>query len=175
LPNVTHPPGLTPAENVGGPAGRPDAMQSKGVRSGMGGGNAYEIKVRTERPELKAENFVKVIDGDKATQAKGVTNQNAADHIGFVREKSGLYTVHISEITTGNKDLKHLARQLEGATKIAYQDKQLGHLIVGKPQYRVFTDNPELIKALAKEGNKIKIGEGKAKDITVIDTRSVRR
>jgi hypothetical protein len=175
LPNFTHPPGLTPAENVGGPAGRPDAMLSKGVRSGTGGGNAYEIKVRAERPELKAENFVKVIDGDKATQAKGITGQNAADHIGFVREKSGLYTVQISEITTGNKDLKHLARQLEGATKIAYQDKQLGHLIVGKPQYRVFTDNPELIKALAKEGNKIKIGEGKAKDITVIDTRSVRR
>ncbi len=174
LPNVTHPPGLTPAENVGGPAGRPDAILSKGVRSGTGGGNAYEIKVRAERPELKAENFVKVIDGDKATQAKGITGQNAADHIGFVREKSGLHTVHISEITTGNKDLKHLARQLEGATKIAYQDKQLGHLI-GEPKYRVFTDNPELIKALAKQGNKIKIGEGKPKDITVIDTRSARR
>jgi hypothetical protein len=151
LPTLTHPPGLTPTENFGGPAGRPDAALSKGVRSGTGGGNAYELKVRAERPELKAENFVKVIDGDKLTQAKGITNQNAADHIGFVKQKSGLYTVQISEITTGNKDLKHLGRQLEGATKIAYQDKQLGHLIT-KPEYCVFTDNPELIKALSKKG-----------------------
>jgi hypothetical protein len=150
-------------------------MLSKGVRSGTGGGNAYEIKVRAERPELKAENFVKVIDGDKATQAKGVTNQNAADHIGFVKKPKGdLYIVEVSEITTGNKDLAHLAKQLEGGTKVASQDKQLGHL-VSKFEYRVFTDNPELIKALAKQGNKIKIGEGKPKDITVIDTRSARR
>jgi hypothetical protein len=150
-------------------------MQSKGVRAGTGGGNAYELKVRAERPELKAENFVKVIDGDKLTQAKGVTNQSAADHIGFVKKKNGLYTVEISEITTGNKDLKHLARQLEGSTKIAYQDKQLGHLVVGEPKYRVFTDNPDLIKALAKEKNKLSIGRGSAKPIEVIDTRSVRR
>jgi hypothetical protein len=165
--------GLTPTENVGGSAGRPDAMLSKGVRSGTGGGNAYELKVRAERLELKAENFVKVIDGDKLTQAKGVTNQNAADHIGFVKQKSGLYTVQISEITTGNKDLKHLARQLEGGAKIAYQDKEFGHLIV-EPKYRVFTDNPELIKALAKDGNKIKIGKDE-KPVEVIDTRSARR
>jgi hypothetical protein len=175
LPNVTHPPGLTPTENFGGPAGRPDAMLSKGVRSGSGGGNAYELKVRAERPELKAENFVKVIDGDKLTQAKGITHQNAADHIGFVKKPKGdLYTAQISEITTGNKDLKHLARQLEGGAKIAYQDKQFGHLIV-KPEYRVFTDNPELIKALAKRGNRLDIGTSKGQFITVIDTRSARR
>jgi hypothetical protein len=150
-------------------------MQSKGVRSGTGGGNAYEIKVRAERPELKAENFVKVIDGDKATQAKGITGQNAADHIGFVKKPKGdLYTVQISEITTGNKDLKHLARQLEGGAKIAYQDKQYGHLIV-ETKYRVFTDNPELIKALAKEKNRLDIGTSKGQLITVIDTRSARR
>jgi hypothetical protein len=96
------------------------------VRSGTGGGNAYEIKVRAERPELKAENFVKVIDGDKLTPAKGITSQNAADHIGFVKKTKGdLYTVQISEITTGNKDLKHLARQLEGGAKIAYQESGL--------------------------------------------------
>jgi hypothetical protein len=174
LPNVTHPPGMTPAENFGGPAAPPEAMQSKGVRSGSGGGNAYEIKVRAERPELKAENFVKVIDGDKLTQAKGMTHQNAADHIGFVREKSGLHTVQVSEITTGNKDVAHLAKQLEGATGIASQDKQLGHLI-RKFEYRVFTDNPELIKALAKKGNKLDIGNIRSQSIIVIDTRNVRR
>ncbi len=33
---MTHPPGLTPAENVGGPAGRPDAMQVKGTQNATG-------------------------------------------------------------------------------------------------------------------------------------------
>jgi hypothetical protein len=45
----------------------------------------------------------------------------------------------------------------------------------GKPEYRVFTDNPELIKALAKKGNALDIGNRKAQTISVIDTKSVRR
>jgi hypothetical protein len=78
LPNVTHPPGLTPTENVGGPAGRPDAMQTKGTQNATGtrrdiqmqdaaGGHTIERHVGKSEtwlrnrlqndPELKKVNF----------------------------------------------------------------------------------------------------------------------
>jgi hypothetical protein len=78
LPNVTHPPGLTPAEHVGGPAGRPDAMQAKGMQAATGtrrdiqmqdaaGGHTIErhvgksetwLRNRLEKdPKMEDENF----------------------------------------------------------------------------------------------------------------------
>jgi len=113
------------------PAAMPEALTPEGVRvhvptdaplvsthaemrgRGAGGGASFEQRVRATRPELAPEQFKKVIDGDKLTQATGITNQQAADHIGFKRIKGG-YEVYISEITTGNKDLNLLAKQLEG-------------------------------------------------------------
>jgi hypothetical protein len=78
LPNVTHPPGLIPAEHVGGHAGRPDAMQAKGMQAATGtrrdiqmqdaaGGHTIErhvgksetwLRNRLEKdPKMEDENF----------------------------------------------------------------------------------------------------------------------
>ena len=75
--------------------------------------------------------------------------------------------MYVSEITGGNKDLNHLARQLEGGYKIAQADRELGHQIVGEPEFRVYTNNPRLVKALRAEGNRLPIN-GKPRSVTVI-------
>jgi hypothetical protein len=67
LPNVTHPPGLTPAENVGGPAGRPAAMQVKGTQNATGTRRdvrAHEAKPTD--PELKGHTIEKHVGKSEA-------------------------------------------------------------------------------------------------------------
>lgn len=98
---------------------------------------AFEQRVRG-RAELAPGQHEKVIDGDKLTQASGVTNQPAADHIGFKKVKGG-YVAHITEITTGNKPLDQVARQLGGGMKVAQADRELGHL-TNKFEFRIMTD-----------------------------------
>lgn len=139
---------------------------------GVGGGAAFEQRVKS-RPELAPERFVKVIEGDKLTQAKGITNLQAADHIGFVKVKGG-YVVEVSEYTTGNKDLTHLAKQLEGGFKIAQSDREYGHLLTNEPKFRIFTDNKQLVNALKAKGNVLKIN-GNDREIEVIFRGGARR
>jgi hypothetical protein len=60
LPNVTHPPGLTPPENFGGSTGSPNAMQAKGTHSATGARRdvrAHEAKPTD--PELKGHTLAK--------------------------------------------------------------------------------------------------------------------
>jgi hypothetical protein len=67
LPNVTRPPGLTPPENFGGPAGRPDAMQVRGTQNATGTRRdvrAHEAKPTD--PELKGHTIEKHVGKSEA-------------------------------------------------------------------------------------------------------------
>lgn len=138
---------------------------------GVGGGASFEREVR-KLPEFAPERYAKIIDGDKLTQARGVTNLKAADHIGFVKVKGG-YEAYITEFTSGNKPLDQLTRQLEGGFKIARGDRQLGHQ-TSKFLSRVVTDNRQLVDALKAKGNQLKINDI-PQDVTVIFRGGARR
>lgn len=109
----------------------------------------------TMRQKHLPEGTIKVLDGDKLTQAAKITNRPAADQIAFVKRGKGVEAV-ITEITKGNKSITHLEKQLEGAQMIAQADKELGDKVT-KIIYRVVTNNEKLHSTI--KANKGKVGK----------------
>jgi hypothetical protein len=117
LPNVKHPPGLTPAENVGGPAGRPQPIFSGRVDVEPG---------RTLTPAEQSVAELLASEGRQVT-AKREINAQSVKNPDFIVDGVNTELKTVSDITSSDIS-GALSRRIQEASK------QASHIIIDARQ-----------------------------------------
>jgi hypothetical protein len=151
LPNITHPPGLTPAENVGGPAGRPQPIFSGRVDVEPG---------RTLTPAEQSVADLLAREGRQVT-AKRETNAQGVKNPDFVVDGVPTELKTISNITSSDMS-GALSRRIQEA------GRQAPHVIIdvrGQVEITQAMTEESIVRAYATQARR---GSNRTQEVRII-------